>query len=83
MERETFVHLDVALKAIRQNLLPFVGFSLLVVGDFLQLPHFNQKVVFIKPIKGSYWSFSRWLWEKLQLHELVEIVWQSSDPDFA
>ena len=23
------------------------------------------------------------MWEKFQLHELVEIVWQSSDPDFA
>ena len=23
------------------------------------------------------------MWEKFQHHELVEIVWQSSDPDFA
>ena len=23
------------------------------------------------------------MWEKFQLHELDEIVWQSSDPDFA
>ena len=23
------------------------------------------------------------MWEKFQDHELVEIVWQSSDPDFA
>ena len=22
------------------------------------------------------------MWEKFQLHELVKIVWQSSDPDF-
>ena len=37
----------------------------------------------MKPIKGSYRSFNACLWEKFQLHELVEIVRQSSDPDFA
>ena len=37
----------------------------------------------MKPSKGSYKSFNGWLREKFQLHELVEIVWQSSDPDFA
>ena len=37
----------------------------------------------MKPSKGSYRSFNGWLWEKFQLHELVEIVRQSSDPDFA
>ena len=41
--RETFKHLDVALKAIVQNLLPLSGVSLVVVGDFLQLPTVNQK----------------------------------------
>ena len=81
--RETFGHLDLALKAIMQNSSPFSGVSLLVVGDFLQLPHVNQKGVFMKPSKGSYRSFNGWLWEKFQLHELVEIVWQSSDADFA
>ena len=81
--RETFGHLDLVLKAIMQNSSPFGGVSLLVVGDFLQLPPVNQKGVFMKPSKGSYRSFNGWLWEKFQLHELVEIVWQSSDPDFA
>ena len=81
--RETFGHLDLALKAIMQNSSPFGGVSLLVVGDFLQLPPVNQKGVFMKPSKGSYRSFNGWLWEKFQLHELVEIVRQSSDPDFA
>ena len=79
---ETFGHLDLALKHIMQNLSPFGGVSLLVVGYFLQLPPVNQKGVFMKPSKGSYRSFSGWLWEKFQLHELVEIVRQSSDPDF-
>ena len=56
---------------------------MLVVGEFLQLPPVNQKGTFLKPSKGSYRSFNRWLWEKLQLYELVEIVRQSSDTDFA
>ena len=81
--RETFGHLDLALKAIKQNSSPSGWVSLLVVGDFLQLPPVNQKGVFTKPSKGPYRSFNRWLWEKLQLHELVEIVRQSSDLDFA
>ena len=37
----------------------------------------------MRPSKGSYRSFSEWLWEKFQLHKLVEIVQQRSDPDFA
>ena len=37
----------------------------------------------MKPSEGSCRSFNGWLWEKFQLHELVEIVRQSSDPDFA
>ena len=36
--RETFGHIDLALKAIMQNSSPFGGFFYLVVGDFLQLP---------------------------------------------
>ena len=42
--RDIFEDLDIALKTIRQNLLPFAGVSLLLVGDVLQLPHANQKV---------------------------------------
>ena len=71
------------LKAIMQNSSPFCGVTLLVIGDFLQLPLVNQKDMFMKPSKRSYRSFNEWLWEKFQLHELVEIVQQSSDPDFA
>ena len=37
----------------------------------------------MKPSKGFYRSFNGWLWEKLQMHELVEIVQQSCHPDFA
>ena len=55
-----------------QNLSPYGGVSVLVVGDFLQLP----------PLTKKFRSSSGCLWEKLQLHGLVEIVQQSSDPDF-
>ena len=82
IERETFGHLDIVLKAIMQNLSPFSGVSLLLVG-FLQLPPVNQKGVFVIPSKRSYSSFNGWVWEKFQLHELFKIVRQSSDPDFA
>ena len=72
--RETFEDLDLALKNMIQNLLQFRGVSLLHVGDFLQLPPVNQKSVFMKPNKELCKSFNGWLWEKFQLHELVEIV---------
>ena len=56
---------------------------MLVVGYFLQFLPDNQKGVFMKPKKRSYRLFSGWLWEKFPLHELAEIVQQSSEPDFA
>ena len=76
--------LDIALKAVIQNSLPFGGVTLLVVEDFLQVsPPVNQKGVFMKASKGAYRSFSGWLWEKYQLHGLVEIIGQGSEPEFA
>ena len=83
IRRETFAHLDLVLTAIMKNSSPFGAVSWLVVGDFFHLPPVNQKGVFMKPSKVSYRSFSGWLWEKFQLHQLVEIVQQSSDTDFA
>ena len=61
--KETFKDLDIDLKNIKQNLLPFGGVSLLLAGDFLQIPPVNQKSLFMKPSKGSYKSFNGWLWE--------------------
>ena len=81
--RETFWHSWLVLKASMPNSSQFGGVSLLVVGLLLQLPSAKQKGVIMKPSKGSYRSFSGWLWEKFQLHKLVEIFRQSSDPDFA
>ena len=81
--KETFGHLDLALKTITQNSSPFGGVSLLVVGDFLQLSPVNSRGAFKNLSKGSYSSLNRWLWGKFQLHGLVEIARQSSNPDFA
>ena len=71
--RDTFGHLDVALKAIMQNSSSFGGVSLLVVRDFLQLPPVNQKGAFMKPSKGSYRSFRGWFWEKFQLQSWLRL----------
>ena len=81
--QKTFQHLDLALKAIMQSSSPFGGVSLLAVGDFLQLPPVNEKSVFMKVKKGTYASLNGSLWESCLLHELHEIVRQSSDPEFS
>ena len=54
------------------------------IGDFLQLPPVKQQGVFMNARKGTYEALHGSLWQELfQLHELVEIVRQSSDPEFA
>ena len=55
---------DLALKTIMQNLLPFVGVTLLVVEDFLQLVPVKQKFVLINQVRDHMG----------QSHELFEIV---------
>ena len=81
---ETFEQLNLALQHIKGNNLPFGGISLLVIGDFLQLPPVKQLGVFMHARKGTYKAFNGSLWQELfKLHELVEIVRQSSDPEFA
>ena len=56
---------------------------MLVVGDFVQvLSTVNQKGVFVKANKRAYRSFNGCLWEKFQLHEVVEIIGQSTEPNF-
>ena len=50
--RETFEDIDLELKVIRRNSLPFNGVFLLVVRYFLQLRPIHQKGVFLKSSKG-------------------------------
>ena len=50
--RETFVHLDLTLKTIMQNSSPFVGVSLLVVGDFYNFHLLTKKVCSWNQVRG-------------------------------
>ena len=49
IRRKTFGLLHLALKFVMENLSPFGGVSLLVVGDFLQHQPANEKDVFMRP----------------------------------
>ena len=80
---QTFEHLNLALQDVMQNKLLFGGVSVLLIGDLLQLPPVKQQSIFVCARKGTYEALSGSLWEEFQLHELVEIVRQSSDPEFA
>ena len=81
---ETFKHLDLALKLIKNNDLLFGGLCLMLIGDLLQLPPVKQSGIFKKANPGTYAALCPSLWHDLfELHELVEIVRQSSDPEFA
>ena len=82
--QETFDYTDKTLQLIKNNTLPFGGVSVISIGDFLQLPPVQQQAIFMKAKKGTYKALQGGLWQKLfELHELVEIVRQSSDPEFA
>ena len=76
--------INIALQLVEENLLPFGGVSVMAIGDLLQLPPVKQLGVFMNAMKGTYKALcgSLW-WDMFKLHELVEIVWQSSDPEFA
>ena len=81
---ETFDYTDKTLQLIKNNTLPFGGVSVISIGDFLQLPPVQQQAIFMKAKKGTYKALQGGLWQKLfELHELVEIVRQSSDPEFS
>ena len=57
---------------------------MLPTGDFFQLPPVGMKCTFMNPRKGCYKAFQGSLWRELfQLHELIQIVRQISDPDYA
>ena len=85
--KETFRHLNRTLQLIKNNTFPFGGISVIAIGDFLQLPPVMQQGIYVKTNqtqKGTYKALQPDLWEKhFKLHELIEIVRQSSDPEFA
>ena len=81
---DTFSHLNLALQLIMNNSLLFGGVSILVIGDLLQLPPVNQQGIFSCGNENTYKALAPSLWRDVfKLHELFEIVRQSSDPEFA
>ena len=81
---ETFRHSDLTLQLINNNKLPFGEVSVMTVRDLLLLPPVKQQGIYINPKKGSYDALHGSLWQRyFNLFELMEIVRQSSDPDFA
>jgi hypothetical protein len=78
------VHLT--LQDIFENEEPFGSVSVLAVGDLLQLPPVAAQPVYSNISKQSagYQSLVCSLWQKhFLLHELVEIMRQREDPEFA
>ena len=70
----TFNDLDIRLQKIMNNHMPFGGISVILIGDLMQLPPVKQKCIF---------DNVNYNWDLFKLHELIEIVRQSSDPEFA
>ena len=79
---KTWEDLHIYLTHIMNNNLLFGGISIIGIGDFLQLPPVNAKTVYSAILQG-YKVFNKPLWHNFVLHELVQIVRQSSDPEFA
>jgi hypothetical protein len=81
---DIFGRLDLNLQAIMESNEPFGGISILVVGDFFQLPPVIPPSVFEDPKDGTYDALlgSRWK-GRFKLYELTEIVRQVGDPEFA
>ena len=75
--KETFEDLNKNLQKIMNRCnVDFGGVSVLLIGNFCQLTLLKQKTIFssLTPTDG---------WPEFKLHELTEIVHQSSDPHFA
>ena len=63
---DNFNRLNKALQVIKQNTLLFGGISLLVIGDFLQLPTLKELHIFAERKKGTYKALFGFLWVKLE-----------------
>ena len=79
--REKFEHLDLALQAIKQRSFPFGRVSLVVVGDFLRRHLLIKKVCLKKQERVHIGQSTDGCGKEFWLHEMAEIVRQSSDPD--
>ena len=76
-DKDTFNDLNIWLRRImKRDDVDFGGISILVVGDFFQLPPGNQRYI-IKDMSPTD------AWYNFEMKELTEIVRQSSDPSFA
>ena len=77
VDKETFDSLNVWLrKTMKRDDHDFGGISMLLVGDFFQLPPTNKNYIFKHLTLNDAWF-------NFRIHELTEIVRQSSDPSFA
>ena len=77
VDKETFDNLNVWLrKAMKRDDYDFGAISMLLVGDFFQLPPSNKNYIFSRLTLNDAWF-------RFKMHELTEIVRQSSDPSFA
>jgi hypothetical protein len=75
--RLSFDDLNKFLRQIKDNdKEDFGGISVLLIGDFFQLPPVKQATIFAQPTLTDAWYL-------FKLHELTEIVRQNGDPEFA
>ena len=76
-DKDTSDDLNVWLRLImNRDDIDFGGVSILVVGDFFQLPPTNKKYIFRNLTLTD-------AWYRFEIYELTEIVRQSNDPEFA
>ena len=73
--KRSFDDLNRRLQEIKQIQEPFGEVSLLLIGDFFQLPPIKQNPIYKTKLD--------YVWEEFKLYELDEIVRQSGDPEFA
>ena len=76
---DTFSHL-----VIMNSESIFGEISVLLNGDLLQLPPVKQRCIFQHGNENTYEAFVPSIWRNVfKLHDLSEVVGQSSDPEFA